>query len=72
MKYVENSSGISNDCLDRGFDYTGDIAKVGDNVFKPESVAHEKMEAEMAKKYGWSVEEEKGGFLERNNYDDRM
>lgn len=71
MKYVENS-GISKDCLERGYDYTGDILEVGDNIFKPESIAHEKMEAEMAKKYGMHEDEEKGGFLERNNYDDRM
>jgi hypothetical protein len=71
MKNVENS-GVSKECLERGYEYTGDVIEIGDNVFKPESIMHEKHEAKMAKMFGLHAEDESGGFLERNNYDDRI
>ena len=70
MKYVENS-GVSKECLERGYEYTGDIPNIGENVFNPESDEREKQEAKFNKKYGIKKEEDEG-FLERNNYFERM
>lgn len=63
--------------LDRGYSDTGYIPDIGDNVGKLDEMARneakeEREEKSNAKKYGWPVEEDVGGFLERNNTDDRM
>ena len=71
MKTVKNS-GVSDKDLNRGYQDTGYIPCEGESVFKPEYLEEEKREREMAKKYGFPMEEESGGFLERNNYDDRF
>lgn len=53
--------------LDRGYLDTGYIPETGESVFKDT----EAEEMKMRKKYGMPPEEYEG-FLERNNYDDRM
>lgn len=63
--------------LERGYSDTGYIPEIGDNVTKLDEMEakerkEEAAEASMAKKYGWEVENDVGGFCERNNYDDRM
>jgi hypothetical protein len=63
--------------LEKGYSDTGYIPEEGDNLGRLEEMAKEeakceRMEKEMAKKNGYQVEEEVGGFLERRNRDDRM
>lgn len=59
--------------LERGYSNTGYIPEDGENIFRPESMEMEKRERKMMKMCGMDMEEKDvGGFLERNNYDDRM
>ena len=75
MKIVENG-GLSQAALDRGYTDTGAIPEDGGSISGAEAEARKerKMEREeraMAKKYGWDYTEDEGGFLERNDYDER-
>lgn len=59
--------------LERGYSNTGYIPEEGENIFKPESIEMEKKHKKMMMECGMEMEEKDvGGFLERNNYDDRM
>lgn len=76
MRYIENS-GVKKSDLDSGYSDTGYIPEEGDDVGKLKAMAkqekqEEKAEREMAEKYGYSMEEDIGGFCERRNTDDRM
>jgi hypothetical protein len=75
MKYRENS-GIDSSILASGYSDTGYIPEEFDNVMQAETMAkkekaEERAEAKMADMYGLPVENDIGGFLERNNTDDR-
>lgn len=75
MKTVENS-GLDSSDLYRGYSNTGDIPDEGDNVMKAEEAARnerkeERMEQKMRRHMGFDPESDVGGFLERNNTDDR-
>ena len=76
FKSVTNS-GLSDSDLKRGYSNTGAIPEDGDSLSNAEQNAkdeakQEKAERAMAEKYGWPVESDAGGFLERQNTDDRM
>lgn len=59
--------------LERGYSDTGYIPEEGENIFKPESVEMEKRERKMMQMCGMDMKEnDSGGFLERQNTDDRM
>jgi len=63
--------------LERGYLDTGAIPDEGDNVITTDADAamekrEEEKERKMYKEMGMECDMDVGGFLERNNYDDRM
>lgn len=75
MRNIENA-GLKQSDIDRGYSDTGYIPEEFDNLSKigdmeKKEAKDERAERVMAEKYGWTVEEKSGGFLERNNTDDR-
>jgi hypothetical protein len=71
------NSGVSYSDLERGYSDTGYIPEVGDRMSQLDAMAaqeakEEKQERDWQKACGCIVESDVGGFLERNNTDDRM
>ena len=65
---------INSKDLERGYSSTGYIPEEGEDIFKDTEAEEMKME-KMHKKMGYMMMEDEevttGGFLERNNRDDR-
>ena len=76
MRYIENN-GCKQTDIDRGYLDTGAIPDEGDNVITADSdesmrKREEAKERKMYKDMGIESDTDVGGFLERNNCDDRM
>lgn len=76
FKNVSNS-GMSDADLARGYSDTGVIPEEGSDLMNAQADAdkearEDKKERAMAKEMGWPVEDDFGGFLERNDCDSRL
>lgn len=72
MKYKDNY-GADSSTLNRGYSDTGAIPEIGENIFNPESETRKTEMLKMHEMYGMEESEDySGGFLERQNTDDRM